>query len=170
MSSVRRVGDLEVAENRAFERREQKLQTLGRVGMAVFIIAALAGLFGTGPISRTRIDQPDGSLSAEYERFGRALAPASLIVTVPPGAVRSGELRLWVDRDYLKGVQVEDISPSPESVESGRDRLTYVFVVPATSGPVTVVFRCRLQVHWLRSGRIGVESGPELGFTQFVYP
>jgi hypothetical protein len=38
-------------------------------------------------------------------------------------------MRVWLSPDYLEGVQIEQITPQPERVEAGPERLTYVFPV-----------------------------------------
>jgi len=56
----REAGDLEVAENLAFQRRAWKVQRAGWVAMALLVGAALAGLFGGG-----KKDELPGSFAFE---------------------------------------------------------------------------------------------------------
>src|SRR3712207_4138009 len=60
MSETTRVGDLEVAEDLTFQRREWAAQRVGWVLLALVIAAALAGLLGRGPLSTTRRESDGG--------------------------------------------------------------------------------------------------------------
>ncbi len=51
MTKVQRVGDLEVAQDRTFQRRSWTIQRVGWVVMLLVAAAALAGLTGSGPLS-----------------------------------------------------------------------------------------------------------------------
>ncbi len=48
---LERIGDLELNENLRFQKRESKAPKAGSILFVLIIIAALAGLFGAGPLS-----------------------------------------------------------------------------------------------------------------------
>lgn len=88
------LNDLEVDQDLAFERKSWAAQRIGWGVMTLAIVAALAGLLGSGPASRTRAETPDGAIAVEYDRFVRANAPTDLDVSVGRGAIRDGVVRL----------------------------------------------------------------------------
>src|SRR5919112_1986660 len=109
MAEMKRVGDLEVAEDLKAQRRNW---AFAAVGSAVMVMVALAGflglLGGAGPLSRATVgNQNDTLYIQEYERFLRFGEPTTLHVSLDTAAaVQGGEIRLWINREYLKSIQM----------------------------------------------------------------
>jgi hypothetical protein len=139
--------------------------------MALVLFAATAGALGRGgPLSRAEARSPDGGLRIEYERFAHYQSPTSLRIAFPAEAVRGGEVRLWIERDYLRKTRVEQVLPAPRRVELGGGRLIYVFGVQTLRERGAASFDLKIeQVGGLR-GAAGIEGGPQAAFRQFVYP
>lgn len=168
---VKKVGSLEIDEDFDFTRSAWAVKRAGWAAMALLIVAAILGLFGTmGPLSKATAGEDDGPLRVEYRRFARYLAPMALSAHVAPGMARGGEIRLWVSRDLMAHSDVLGIVPEPDSVEAGADRLTYVFLVADPREPVEIDFNLRLQEIGRLAGGVGLEDGPQLGFVTFIYP
>lgn len=170
MSGVPRAGDLELDQDLRQQQREWYLQRIGWAAMALVVLAALAGLSGKGPLSGTAATSADGALRVEYNRFARHHAPDELRLRVESSAARDGELRLWVDQEYLDAVEVQSLTPSPLRVEAARGRQTFVFRVEGDGAPVVVTFRLEPDHPGWLSGRAGVGGGEPVSFRQFVYP
>ena len=166
---MRRVGDLECAQDLAFQRRAWRLQRIAWAGMLLVLVAGAAGLLGSGPMSRGTVGAAAGLL-VEYDRFTRANAEARLHAFVGATGAGDGTLRLWIDRAYLSVVDVEQVTPPPESVEAAPDRLTYLFLRERADGPVVVTFRLKPREFGWHAGRLGLEDGPRVAFRQLVYP
>ena len=81
---------LEVHEDMRLVRRSWVVQRIGWGVMAALLLAALLGLFGTGPLSRATATAPGGAVTLDYDRFGRYLGPATLLIRVGPGAAPGG--------------------------------------------------------------------------------
>jgi hypothetical protein len=111
-----------------------------------FIVAALLGLFGDGPLSDTKASSADGRIQVQYQRFCRRLAPQSLDITLatPPG---SEAIELNIDGDYLRSVQITEVFPEPVTAMhqhtgrmrfrtdgSGRDMIVRVHLKPQRAG------------------------------------
>jgi len=80
-------------------------------------------------------------------------------------------VRVWVDREYLEGLQVRGVTPEPEGVRAGSDGLTYVFENGAGGRPATVTFDdVQPQGVGPLEGRVGLEGEEPVGFRQFVCP
>lgn len=138
--------------------------------MGVVLALALAGTFGSGPLSRSEVTLP-GLLRLEYERFARFQAPQTLTAHLEAAATGASEVRLWVDRRYLDDTRVETITPSPARVEVGGDRLVYVFPTSRPGEPVRILFALQAEQIGPTSGRVGVDGGEAFAsFRQFVYP
>ena len=85
-------------------------------------------------------------------------------------AVTGEQVELWVDRDYLQTVQVEQIVPEPDEVRSAGNRLTYVFGVEEPGQPLTITFDLRHTTFGPKSGQVGLGDSPALDFGQVVFP
>ncbi len=99
--------------------------------------------------------------------FGK---PTTLRVRLDGAATEGKEARLWLSREYLENVQLRKVTPEPERVEAGPERLTYVFEVSEPGKPTAVTFNLIPDKVGPLEGRVGLQSGRSLGFWQFVYP
>lgn len=170
MPKPERVGDLEISQDLAHERREWAIERVGWVVMALLLLAALAGLTGPGPLSRATAADNSSALRVEYNRFERYQSPVMLRVHLGPGAAPDGKARLWLSRDYVENVELRHIDPEPESVEAASDRLVYTFNLPDPAQPTAVTYHLEPNEYGRRPVRIGLAGGPELQFSQFFYP
>jgi len=164
------LSNLEINQALDFQRRRQLVERVGWIAMALVVLAALVGLFGPGLLSAARAGETDGPLWMEYNRFARLQAPQTLRAHLGPDAAKNGEARVWLDREYLQSVQVQQVTPQPALVVAGPDRLTYVFEVDGTEQPTAVTFNVLPDSFGPLRGRVGLEGGGSFGFTQFVYP
>ena len=170
MSGVTRVGDLEIGEDVPFMEREWRLERIGWTVFALFLLAALLGLLGPGPLSGRESSDSGGSLAIRYERFGHYQAPFDLRVEIGAEGTRAETLRLWLDQRYLAGVEIERVTPQPDSVRPASDRHVFEFEVFERGRPVTITFHLQAQRSGSLDGRAGLVDGPEVAFTQFFYP
>ena len=165
-----RVHDLEIDQDLAFMRRSWIAQRAGWLGMGIILVLAVAGVFGSGPFSRSEGGVP-GLLHVGYQRFARCQAPHTLTVRLEPAATRTGEVRLWVDRRYLADSRVDAVTPPPTRVEAAGDRLVYVFSTSQPGRPLTVVFALQAERFGRGTGRVGVDGAEAFAeFWQLVYP
>ena len=138
--------------------------------MALVVIAALLGLFSTGPLSSTTAQDAAGSLRIEYDRFERFLAPSTLRVAFPAAAGANGTVSLRLSRSYLESVQIERIQPEPQQSLAAADGIMFVFSRTAADEPGMAFFAIKPQEIGLVQGEIGLAGQPTIRFTQFVYP
>lgn len=167
-----RIGDLEVEQNLPFQRLCWRLERWAWVGFTLILLAALAGLLGPGPLSNTTAGDRAGPLWAEYQRFGRMVAPEELRLHADPRLARDGRLTLWIAREYLDLHQIEQVTPPPERVDARPDAYGYVFNVaqPTTPGPISITFNLSPERTGTKQGHVHVDGAAPLDFRQFVYP
>jgi hypothetical protein len=168
MPKTRPVGDLEVGEDLEFQYRQWRVQRIGWVLMAVIALLAIAGFMGPGPLSRATAKTADGKLLVRYQRFARYQAPATLQFEFPTGATRSA--RLWLSRDYMERVQVEAITPAPETVSTAQDWLGYVFPLNEPGERLVVKFSVEMEQFGWQELRVRLEDGQSVVVKQFVFP
>jgi hypothetical protein len=123
--TVSRSGRHELDRHLPFQRREWSAQRIGWLALALFIAAALAGFFGSGPLSDAHASDPRGGLAVDYQRFVRAGASQRLLFHLQPPA--SGPVELRLNRGYLDAVRVEHMLPEPATTTAGAEWTTFVF-------------------------------------------
>lgn len=165
----KRTGDLAINEDFGYQQKEWVVQRIAWCGFALILLAALLGLFGHGAFSRRRISSADGSMVLDYQRFLQRHSPDS--ITLRMRHLGQGEtLAVWIANSYLTNINLEVIVPNPNSTRAEEGRSTFIFSVPKTNTGILIKFNLEPEAPGRLIGLIGVESGPELSFRQFVYP
>lgn len=171
MAERRQGGGLEVAQDLEFQGRQWRAQQTGWWLLVLGLLLAALGLLGRGgPLAGGRASG-DG-LSLEYIRLLHHLEPLSLVVwLVPPAPAAGGRVRLALSQGWLAGVRVNGVTPQPESVELGPDRLIYTFsLAPSPDRPAMVRFDYEAEAVGTLRGWIELEGGGRVEFGQWVYP
>ena len=170
MTPDRRHDGPEIEQDEAFQRREWRAQRIGRFVLLGIIILALAGAFGSGPLSSATVRTADRRLEADYHRIARHRSPAPLRVRVLPAAARDSIIDVWISQSYVHGLTVHSISPNPVVVAGGDDRLIYRFRLVGASRGMEIIFQADADDLWMRRGAIGLVGGDSIRFRQFVFP
>jgi hypothetical protein len=153
----------------AFHHRELFWQHIGRFTLALFIAAGLLGVFGSGPLSNAVARSPDGLAQIEYERATRAQASTVLRLQVSSKRALGGVLDVWMDRQFVDGIRLDQIMPEPERSWSGPQR--FEFEIPALRDTVvTITVHYRPQEIGMTEATLGVANGAPIRFKQFVFP
>lgn len=157
---------LQLNEDLAFQHREWRFQRAGWWALTVFVAAALLGLFGGGPLSRTSAIATDGSLRVDYERFVRAGTVSRVVIHAP--AATGGTLQLHLDRVYVDALRIDHIVPEPSSIDVGPARVVLRFT-SSSAEPFTVT----LDAEPLHAGRhataVAVDGHAAVTIRQFAY-
>jgi hypothetical protein len=147
-----------------FHRNEWRIQRIGWVLVALFLALAVAGLFGSGPLSHAHVDNGAGRL--DYERFTRYGLPTDLVVT--PAASAHGVTRVEIGGDYLAAFPVEHITPEPAAVRLAGPNIIYEFA--STTPRAAILFHITPQRLWRRSATVVIDGGAPLRISQLTYP
>jgi hypothetical protein len=150
---------------REYHEREWLVQRVGWIAMGAFIVAALLGLFGDGPLSDRTIGEANVA-TLSFQRFARYASSVQIELTIASPAP-DGAISIEVNESYLIDFEIESIVPEPARVETNDDRLRFVF--DAGAMPATIKF----DVVPARIGRkfaVFEVAGRELRFEQFIYP
>ena len=158
---------LELEEDMTFQRRNWTAERIAWAIMALVVVAALAGLFGTGPMSRTVIRDGRG-VDIEYERFQRMSSPGLLRLDVAVVRASEGRLSVDLDREFLDTFRLETIRPEPAATTATRRGMRLSF---ATAGEHATFY---LTVRPTRIGfarpLLAVSNGAPMALSVFVYP
>ncbi|MEU4363013.1 hypothetical protein [Promicromonospora sp. NPDC023987] len=143
-------------------------QRSGTVLLVLAVVAALAGLFGNGPLSWTERDSGDGVVTVAFERVTHHKADDSVTLAFGPEAVSDGTVTVELTGTWPGGVDVRGISPEPTEQRVAAGGLVLEFAVEDTDRlEVTVSFRA--QEYGPLRGEITV-AGRSVSFSQFVLP
>jgi hypothetical protein len=167
---LKRVGDLQIDEDLEWERGEWKFERIGWAVMALIILAALIGLFGRGPLSSQTAGDENGEFWVEYERFVRYNSPEEVHVYVDPQFVQDDQLRLVIEGDFPHSNQLNEISPTPDSVELSSGKQIYVWQTSDATGPMHIIFQYNAIQLFNQNSRFGPEQADALEISQFVFP
>jgi len=162
--------NLDLAQDLRFERRTWTAERVGWAMMAAIALAALAGVFGGGPLSWTTAGQRGGRFWVDYPRFARFKAPMTLRMHLGPQTSQQGLTRLWLSHEYLDSVQIEQVTPQPQQVVTGAEQLTYVFPISETGRSTSITFSLKNEQFGRHHGCAGLVDGPTVCFHQLIYP
>jgi hypothetical protein len=151
---------MEIDADMNLQRRLWVAQRVGWFIIGMAILAAVAGVFGTGHVSRA--SARSAGLQVEYERFGRLQQPMKLRLVV--SEARHG---IALSRDYFDSLHIEQITPQPSEVEAAGPWLIYRF---AGSGPLAISFDLKAEEFGSLRGAARTADGNGVAFFQFIYP
>jgi hypothetical protein len=136
---------IELEENLRFQERMWLIERIGWCGMGVILLAAAAGVFGHGPVSR-----------------------ATLQAVNPGQPAQGGTFTLWFSGDYLSGAELLRITPDPFGQDLVANGVRYHFRLQ--EGPHRVMFRFKPEGPGRLSGAFRFNDGPPVTFHQWLFP
>jgi hypothetical protein len=155
-------GSLQIRQDLDFQRRWGIVQRVGRVVFVLLFAAAIAGIFGTGPLAHASASAP--TFSVDYDRFLRATQSSSLQIS--PDTRQGGGGEIAIDESYADDIEVADVTPQPDSETARGDRLVLAYQDRLPAQVQIQVFPRTIGVHratiWVR--------GRPVSFHQVVYP
>ena len=168
--SVQRVRDLQIEEDLNYQRKEWRFQRIGWAVMVFIVLAALAGLMGRGPLSKTSLEDRGSLERLEYHRFVHYRDPEQLKLQLSAQAMQGEQFRLWLSHDYFSGIEIKSIVPEPEHMESAASRHAMVFSIAEPGRPTSVCIQFEAENIGPLSGELSVNDEPPVELWQFVYP
>lgn len=160
------VTSLQIDENLPGHRREWRVQRASWCVLALLLLMALAGVFGSGPLSHTQLQATDGALQARYDRFVPREEDTQFDVALRPAG---GQAQLTLAQQYLSKVQIEQVTPQPERQVVSGDGLTLVFTSRGEQ-PVNVRISLRPKEFGRLDGWLAGGGSGRVAFRQLVYP
>jgi hypothetical protein len=153
--------DYPIQENMEFQRASWVVERAGWAVLTLLLIAALAGLFGHGWLSKQTI--ADGNLRVEFERFQRVTKVTPYIISLKGG----GEPKLTLGRAFQTSYEVIDMEPQPIRSSASANGIELQFA------PMGDNLRA---VIWARPRSFGrmhfslASGGETLTVRAFIYP
>lgn len=163
-------GSLDVQHDDSFQKSEWRIQRIGWAAWSAIVIAALAGLLGTGPLSHADSSAADGSLSVKFDRFAHYHRPSMLEVFINSRGASNQPLRLKVSQAFLDRIQILRIEPEPEEQLLSGDGVVYSFSQEGRPEFSKVLFHFEFERFGKSRGSVELIGSPSASFQQFVYP
>ena len=146
-----------------FLQRERLAQRIGTVVLSVFAVAGVAGAFGNGPLSRTRVQ--DGSVTLEFERFTRQTFRTQLDIAIDGLTGTSQEIR--IPREFLRRIDMLEIRPAHTLTRLEED--VAIFEVPIANGTASLELLYAPNSFGMLQADIGAGTGASARVRQIVY-
>jgi hypothetical protein len=138
--------------------------------IALILLAAIVGLFGSGLLSQTVAGQRNSALWVEYDRFWRMQSPMFVRLHFGSKAIHHGQAHIWLSRSYLEDMSIQYIMPQPLSEKTGPQRVAYAFAAAEAGNPTAATFNMQPETFGSVSAGAGLRGGREVSFTHFIYP
>jgi hypothetical protein len=119
--AAKSVKKLPVEDEISLHRKGWVIQRIGWVIVFGFLIAALLGLFGEGPLSRKKIQT--GNISVEYERFCRYEHGMEIRLQ----SANENISTVSIPQAYLKAFRIGTIVPEPDRQVATEGYIQYQF-------------------------------------------
>lgn len=149
--------------------REWRVQRIGRAMLTGILLLALAGVFGTGPLSWSSASTADGSLTAEYARFARRGGPITLRLHVAESAVVDGRVRVVLSHELLETLEVRHITPDPVAQVSTDAGVVLAFELEGDVA-LEASINATADAMGVHQGTVGLEGEAPLELWQLFYP
>jgi hypothetical protein len=160
---------LDLERNDGFQKAEWRVQRLGWIVWGLIVLAALAGLLGSGWLSERNLTASDGSLAVKYDRFVHYHHPVQIELSMNT-APTDGEWQVTVDRSLLDRLQILRIEPEPERRVIAENAVVYSFLADANVALGKVVFHVEYERYGGAQGGVSIAGRLPVVVKQFVYP
>ena len=155
-----------VKTNERFERGWNRLQRTIEIMTTAVVIAGLAGLFGTGPLSSAVASLP-ATISISYERILRRTKQSDMTITLIRPASRS-QIEIELPTRFLDEMDIVSTSPRSAATRAEADGVTYVFDLGAARrGQITFALKAKGLGAFTSSVRA---DGMQVDLHQFIWP
>ena len=156
--------DLEVDEDRHQQHVEWRVERIAWPLLYLLLAALGFGLLGDGPIGRTEVRA--GGLAVEHARLARRHSEQELVLTMTP---TDSQVAVAMSTDILRKAELASVVPLPREVQGGPDETRFIFRSQAGKA-MQIQLRLKATEAGVLRGRLRVDDGPAIEFSQFVVP
>ncbi|HEX2116197.1 MAG TPA: hypothetical protein VHM01_17470 [Alphaproteobacteria bacterium] len=162
--------DIQTEADLGLQRRTWRVQRVGWAIFAILVLAALAGAFGSGPLSRAEAGSEASGLRIEYERFARLHAATNLVIRADRRLARNDELAVILSGAALQSLELPSTMPPADGTGLAPDSVVLRFRTDRQPGELTVVLHAKPRRMGLLTAQVGLRDGPAHTIRQWVYP
>jgi hypothetical protein len=170
--------ELEIGFDQTFERKWRRLELTSHAVMALFVLAALAGLFGRGPFSHRSDRTADGRLALDFEPVARWGTTTQITVhfansngSKTAAETTAASAQLFVNNAVIEPLGLQQVIPEPDSTEAVGGGAIFQFAIPANSDGASVRFVLKPSgVGFVKAEVREGLGGQALAWSQLVLP
>lgn len=161
--------EVEIHENQKAQRRIWVAERIGWAALFLLAAAAVAGMFGDGPLSHVRSEIGD-SVTVRYERTLRRSASSEIEVDVS-GPSAGEDIVLLISQGLARILDPARSIPAPARIVALEDGgLALVFTMAPGASDASLLLRLEPKHAGKLKSKIAVEGGPPLVFEQSILP
>jgi hypothetical protein len=163
--------EIEVGYNARFETRWYRAEWAGRGIMVLYVLAAVLGLLGRGPLSHHTKTTPSRQFALDYEPIARFGTDTQLTFHLadPGGEPGQHQARLFIGNTVEEPLGLTRVLPQPVATIVSKEGETLVFDVP----PGETDAQVRIVVEPSQSGLVHATAragDDRIDWTQIVLP
>lgn len=160
---------LELASDRAFERRFWLAQRIIWAALDVILLVTLAGLLGKGPLNAAQT-RSDAAVVVRYERVLRIRSSAVLEVELKAAASLPQKTVVQLNQALVEQYSIEHVWPQPLITQPVHDGLRFFFATDPDSAPGRIRFTLKAGAPGLVNATVAVEGQAPVNFRQLILP
>lgn len=161
---MKRVDGLEVYEDVAFQKKEWLFERCGWAFLLLIILAALLGLFGSGPLSRVSSQTDDGAIRVSFGRFLRWQTSQVIEIEFIQADLAH---EVGISNELLKRWSLQKVTPEPDKVIPGKESTLYRF---HGEGPARIQIEYQATKVGNTEGTLTFAEDRSLDVKQFALP
>lgn len=153
---------LEINDDISFQKKFWHIERVFWGLLFLFILAALSGVFGKGPVSET--SRRLANLNITYNRFLRYGNDSKIKIILPPGS----RPVVGISKEYIDKIDSISFTPAPERSYYANNQIRYIFMVDERQ-PSEIIVSFKPAARGLLKGYIE-HNNIYINFSQFIYP
>lgn len=157
-----------VKEYPGWLQQEWLMQRIGTALLFIIVIAGAGGIFSKGFLSDRIISSRDGSVTVEYERFGRILSSTDMKIRIK--GTTSDSFMVTIGRGGVDKLQIQSLHPQPLRAETRDNDLILTFSATERSPWHTIWIGMEPKGSGENTISIQADNHLPVEFNQFIYP
>lgn len=157
-----------IEESHYFLNFESKFHKVGFAVLLIIISLAVLGVFSDGYFSNAVSKNTTGEVTLDFERFGRLQTEFKLKISTT-GQHSEGNI-YRIGGDFNAFYETENIWPLPDRMYSKGDDLYLVYNANKKKENIAIWLLVTPVKPGSAMSVIQLNSGPEIRFSQFIYP
>jgi len=117
--------DSPIEENLRHSHRAHRVRKACWFIFSLILIGALLGLFGDGWLSKKNKTDSNNNFTLEYDYFLRQEKTSTYYLIIQHQAINAKGF--WISRNYFEKIELEKITPEPDSVVLLSDKINFYF-------------------------------------------
>jgi hypothetical protein len=138
--------------------------------MLLFVIGALAGLYGRGPFSHATLHATGGNLAVDYEPVARFGTPTLVTLHVHNSTAEPLPLTVTLGNRFVQPLGFQQSFPEPDSSVVTQSGMALHYTVAAQQGDSMIRLVLKPSAVGQVESHIHMSTGADAAWSQFIMP